>query len=151
MKPASPMLKNSLISLLCVVYASLALFGIILAFFWRRHLAAGLMDMLIKPFYVSGAPDAESARLLGFVFGVMGAMMLSWASLMAMLAIGPLRRGEGWAFWALLAGAVLWFAIDESFSVYFRVWANAIGNVIILAWMLFPLIVLKLRGEFGRR
>jgi hypothetical protein len=133
MKPASPMLKNTLISLLCLVYASLALFGIILAFFWRTPFAAGLMDMLLKPFYASGAPDAESA------------------SLMAMLVIGPLRRGEGWAFWALLAAAVLWFAIDESFSVYFRVWANALGNLIILAGMLVPLIVLKLRGEFGRR
>src|SRR5512133_1059293 len=112
MKTSSSLSRNLLISLLCVVYAALALFGLILAFLWRSPFAAGLMDMLITPFFASGAPDAESARILGFVFGVMGALMLSWGSLMAMLAIGPLRRGEDWAFWTLLAAALLWFAID---------------------------------------
>src|SRR5512133_3582798 len=116
--------NHALFVLLGIIYAALAGFAIILAFFWRSPIASGLMGILFSPFFPSAGPDPATLRVCGFVFGVLGAVMLSWVVLMAFLSFIPLRRGEGWAFWALLAAALTWFAIDESFSLYFRVWAN---------------------------
>jgi len=149
MKSGSIHEKNLLIAILVAIYAMLALFGLILAFLWREPVTAGLMAMLIGPFFPGRGPDAETTRLISFVFGVLGAVMLSWASLMAFLAMGPLRRGEAWAWKALLAAPPLWFLMDESFSLFFRVDANAIGNILILLWMLAPLLALRLRGHLG--
>jgi hypothetical protein len=62
---------------------------------------------------------------------------------LASLAWQALRRSQGWAWWACLGAVIAWFVIDESFSLYFGVVINAVGNLILLAAFLVPLALAR--------
>ena len=103
-----------------------ALFGLVLALagmsqvFAIWHVAAGQA--------LWGA--ADRLRTLGpFVpatFGILGASIAGKWVAAYFLVRGPLARGERWALDALVAGLLLWFALDSAMSFYhgalFNVW-----------------------------
>jgi hypothetical protein len=120
-----------------------ALFGTVFAFLNQAPFMRDLMSQLWQPFLGSQGPDLVYDRLLAFALGVLGATMLSWAAILQFLVWRPLRRGESWAWWAILTSVLVWFAIDESFSLWFGVTINAVGNLVLLAWFVAPLLVLR--------
>ena len=111
-----------------------AVFGLSLAFGSNSALLNPLMTQLLQPFYGSQIPDATTLRLLGFVYGVLGAVMLSWSLLFAVLFWHAHKQQLAWAWWAAIVSVLAWFGLDESFSLYFGVNLNALGNLLLLAW-----------------
>ena len=126
-----------------VITGCLGAFGLVLAFLHDASWLAPLMGLLWEPF-IGQAPLPENlARLLDFVLGILGAVMLSWSVALASLGWQALRRGQTWAWRACLVAALAWFVIDESFSIYFGVTVNALGNLVFLAGLLVPLAMVR--------
>ncbi len=70
---------------------------------------------------------------LRFTYGVLGAVIAGWMAAMLGVALGPLRRGDPWA-WRTVAGSlVFWFAIDSVFSLASGYPENAVLNCVFLA------------------
>lgn len=93
------------------------------------------------------APDGfstEAMAYIAFLYGVLGAVLAGFAVALLGIARGPLRRGEGWAWWTLLAAILLWFVLDVGFSLWSGFWPNALLNLAFGAALLVPLF--RLRG-----
>jgi hypothetical protein len=127
--------------------AAWAGFGILFAFLSQAAFVAPLMQALWTPFLGEAPLPPAMDGLLGFMQGLLGAVMIAWSVALGFLAMGPLRRGEGWAWWAILASVLAWFVIDEAFSVRYAVWINVWGNLVLLAWFILPLAVWRLAGR----
>lgn len=140
-------LRQGCLIVLSAGLAAWGIFGLVLAFLNRAPFLAPLMQVFWTPFIGSASPDPVTRDMLDLVLGILGAIMASWAALMLSITWHPLRRGEPWAWTALFVGVVIWFLIDEFTSVRFAVWANAIGNVVLLVWFLVPLFVLRRTGR----
>ena len=120
------------------------LFGLVLAFFHNASWLSPLMNLLWGPFIGNGTLPNELSRLLDFVLGILGAVMLSWSVALSCLGWQALHNGRTGAWWASLATILAWFIIDESFSILFGVWVNALGNLVLLAGFLVPLALARL-------
>lgn len=129
---------------------ALILFGLLLAFFPKAPFMKGLMSLIQGPFFGSGAPEARSDRYATFIFGVLAGTMTGWASLLAFIVLGPMKRGEAWTFPAIITSLLAWFVLDTGASLYYGVLFNALGNFVILLWISVPLLILKRIGAFRR-
>ncbi len=74
-----------------------------------------------------GAPERG---YIGFVCGVLGAVLAGWALMIVLALLGPFRRGdkEGWQLIAL--PLALWFVVDTTWSLATGYWQNAALNCI---------------------
>lgn len=52
-----------------------------------------------------------------FLYGVMGALMASWFSMVGFVVHEPFRRGEKWAWNAILLSTTIWFIGDGYASI----------------------------------
>ncbi len=68
-----------------------------------------------------------------FVTGVLGAVMVGWAVLILVVAAGPLRHGEPWAWSALVGSLAVWYVLDSGLSVAAGYGENAVLNTLIAA------------------
>lgn len=96
------------------------------ASFWGDWVADGLMG---------GTFTERERTLFDFMRGPLGGTMAgSYVMQTALVAI-PIRRGEAWAWWAVLVGVFVWFLIDSSVSAFHDAYFN------ILRVNLFALVV----------
>jgi hypothetical protein len=107
---------------------------------------APVFKTLWAPFLGSTVPESNIDNMITFLLGFGGAYILGWTVLTQVLIWIPLRRGEKWAWWAVLAGILSCFAIDEGYSLYFGVMINAVGNLVLFAWLIIALLFVRPRG-----
>jgi hypothetical protein len=78
-------------------------------------------------------PEGFSDRAvdyLEFAYAVLGAVMVGWMVLLAIVIHGPLRAGDRWAWTAVLASAGTWFVIDTTASIASGYPENAALNAV---------------------
>ena len=82
---------------------------------------------------------AQAGGYIGFVYGVLGAVLAGWALMIVLAVLGPFRRGEkeGWVMIAL--PLALWFAVDTTWSLATGYWQNAVLNVVFALPFAIPL------------
>ncbi|MFM8769074.1 MAG: hypothetical protein ACKOD9_15375, partial [Rubrivivax sp.] len=74
------------------------------------------------------AVPAEIQGYLRFANGIIGAVMAGWMMAVIVLARGPFRAGERFA-WNSIAWPLLgWYAIDTTFSFAHGAWGNVLLN-----------------------
>jgi hypothetical protein len=71
---------------------------------------------------------AEVRGYLRFANGVIGAVMAGWMMVIIVLARGPFRAGERWAWQAMAWPLLGWYVIDTAFSMMHGVWGNVLLN-----------------------
>jgi hypothetical protein len=79
---------------------------------------------------------AEIAPFKVYVYGVLGGSLIGFAASVFAIARFGIARREKWAWWAVLASSVLWYALDTGGSLRAGVLMNAAGNTIFLAIIL---------------
>jgi hypothetical protein len=65
---------------------------------------------------------------LQFANGIIGAVMAGWMMVILVLARGPFRAGERWAWQAVAWPLLGWYLIDTVFSLAHGVWGNVLLN-----------------------
>jgi len=73
------------------------------------------------------------------IHGVLGAVMLGWATLMLWVICGPFRRLESGAWSMLSVSLLIWFVPDTAFSLWTGFWQNALFNLLFAASYAVPL------------
>jgi hypothetical protein len=74
------------------------------------------------------AVPIEIQRYLRFANGIIGAVMAGWMMVIIMLARGPFRAGERFAWNAIAWPLLGWYVIDTAFSAAHGVWGNVLLN-----------------------
>ena len=74
------------------------------------------------------AVPAEIQSYLRFANGIIGAVMAGWLMVIIMLARGPFRAGERFAWNAIAWPLLGWYVIDTTFSIAHGVWGNVLLN-----------------------
>ncbi|MCG8491303.1 MAG: hypothetical protein MI743_06785 [Sneathiellales bacterium] len=87
--------------------------------------------------------EPAAREYLGFVYGVMGAIMLGWSGTLLYIAKGPLRDGKNWAWNAIALPLTLWFIADSLHSILTGFWQNAVFNLAFYILLGLPLLLLK--------
>lgn len=114
--------------LLAAVAAGAGVFG--LAFVLLPGATEDLFNWMI--FGSAASPEsfgAEARDYIRFVYGVLGAVLAGWAVLIAAVALGPLRRGEPWAWNAVAGSVAFWFVVDTTHSLATGYPENALLNL----------------------
>lgn len=93
-------------------------------------------------FYGEMAPawaTPEAARYIAFTYSVIGAVIAGWGALLLWLGLGPLARGERWAWNAAAASVGIWYGLDSSVSLAWGYWQNAALNTVFMLAFASPL------------
>lgn len=78
-----------------------------------------------------------------FIFGVLGAVIVGWMALTFVVARGPLRRRETWAWNAVALSIGVWFVVDTGFSLIVGQVEHALFNVGFLVPIVVALAALR--------
>jgi hypothetical protein len=99
---------------------------------------------LVDPvFWGEGEPPGEARSFEGWIYAVLGGMMVGWGILTIALARFGIAEGARWAWRALVAAVVGWFVFDTTGSALAGAWFNVIGNVAILVVSAVPLVAVR--------
>ena len=115
-------------------------FGVALALANGSPLFGWLMGGINAAFWTDAAPTPVMLAYQLWVVGLLGTVMACWGLTVAFIAWYPFRRLERWSWTCLAAGVGLWFVLDESLSLFYRVYFNAIFNLGFLVMLVLPLI-----------
>ena len=141
----TPRSRNLWCSALSAVGVLTAASGIAFVFLYDTALLAGSRDGVNAAFWADSVTDPALRHYQHWVHTVLGATMAGWGLTIAAVAHRPLRRGEAWAWWTLLASVMTWCVLDTSASAYFGVTFNIGVNVVAALPLLVPLIPLRPR------
>lgn len=89
---------------------------------------------------VIGGFTAQSVAYITLMHGVLGAVMLGWATLMLWVICGPFRRAESGAWGMLSVSLLVWFVPDTAFSLWTGFWQNALFNLLFAICYAIPLL-----------
>jgi len=88
----------------------------------------------------------ETRRYAGFIFQVLGAIILGWAVLLAWVARGPgqldtaaAHRVAEWGWRGIAISFAAWFVVDTTMSLIMGYWQNAVFNTLFGVAMALPL------------
>lgn len=86
---------------------------------------------------------ASSRAYLRLVYGILGAVIVGWMTTIGLIVIGPLRRREKWAWWAIVSAVAAWFVLDTGLSVVLGFVGHALFNVAFAVALAVPLAAIK--------
>lgn len=89
------------------------------------------------------SPEAVDYQRM--LFAVLGAVLIGWMVLLLAVVRGPFRRGEAWAWPAVVGSVVGWYVVDSVASVALGYPENAVVNTLMLAAGVPPLVATRPR------
>ncbi len=122
-----------------------SLFGILLSLLNQLPIFTLPLNKYINSaFWASGEVlSSEIVKYQNWIYCLIGAVCLMIGILIFCIVNNPFRKKEMWAWNCLFISTLAWFAIDETASIYFGVYANAIFNIGFFLSILIPLILTK--------
>lgn len=119
----------------------LVLFGLFLTFFSQSNLMDLLFNKQIDPnFWVNAELPENALKFQGWIYGVLGAVLAGWGTLISFLAFYPFKTRERWALNGLVLAIAIWYISDTTISVMYGVIFNVIFNTIMLFFLATPLV-----------
>lgn len=106
-------------------------------------MGAAVFDVLGFGPDAAGVPEGEPRQWLKMVFGVVGSVLVGWAATMLILAAGPLRNGDSWAWYAIAVSVTLWFMLDTGMSIVYGWWQHGLFNVPFYAAIMVPMAMTR--------
>lgn len=82
-------------------------------------------------------------QYLQLVYGILGAVIVGWMTTVGAIVVGPLRRRERWAWWAVVSASAVWFALDTGLSLVLGFIGHGLFNVGFALALAVPLAAIK--------
>ena len=111
-----------------------------------------IFDKLMNPYFWEAGKSIDTGTLefQKFTYSLLGACMSVWGILMLFIMKNSFIKRERWARNSLLFSLLVWFPIDEFFSIYYGVYFNAIFNIPFLLMLLIPLLLTRKEFELAK-
>lgn len=87
--------------------------------------------------------DRTPRRYVRLVYGIIGAVIVGWMTTIGAIVVGPLRRREAWAWWAIVMAVTAWFVFDTGISLVLGFVGHALFNVAFTLALAVPLAALR--------
>jgi hypothetical protein len=125
---------------LFIVGLIVTVFGILLAFFNGTIIFESFNSRLDPVFWGGAAVPPNAVTFQHWINGVLGGVVAECGMFLSFVAYYPFRRKEKWAWNCVLAALFIWFFIDTPVSLYFKVYVNALFNLVLFIAILLPLV-----------
>ncbi len=79
-------------------------------------------------------------RFQGWIYGVLGAVIAGWGTLIAFWAHYPFKTQEQWAWNGLALATTIWYTADTTISAMYGIIFNVVFNTILLFLLAMPLL-----------
>src|SRR5574341_1004419 len=125
---------------LFVVGIVIAVFGIAMALFSGTPLF-DLFNRQIDPgFWGMNAVSDVAKQFQQWIYGVWGATIAGWGIFVVYIARYPFKSKERWSSNCLVFGVLIWFVLDTSLSVIYKVYFNVAFNTVLLILAMLPIV-----------
>ena len=135
---------------LLVVSWIIVLFGLAMALLNTTPIFDLMNDRINPVFWRGGPVPYTSALFVRWIYGVLGATVAGWGVFMVFIARFPFYRQERWARDAILVGVLLWYVVDTSISLYFKVAFNAALNTTLFIMAMVPVVMTRQAFKDGQ-
>ena len=126
---------------LLIVGIYLVVFGLYLTFFNQSSVMNFLFNRQIDPnFWETTELPKNALKFQGWIYGVLGAVIAGWGTLIAFWAYYPFKSCEMWAWNGLALGTAIWYCADTAISVIYGVTFNVVFNTVMLLLLATPLL-----------
>lgn len=106
-------------------------------------------DLINHYFWPDGIiPNVGTEKFMYFNYNLLGLLMIIWGMFILFILRNSFLKKEKWAWQSIFYTFVMWFLIDEFFSLYHGVYFNALFNLIFLGVFIIPLLLS--RGFFRK-
>lgn len=103
-----------------------------------------LFNNNINPYFWLSAELPDNAlKFQRWIYGVLGAVIAGWGTLITFWAIYPFKTRERWAWNGLALATAIWYIADTVISVMYGVIFNVGFNTIMLFLLATPLVFTK--------
>jgi hypothetical protein len=118
----------------------MVVFGLSLALFYGTPLFDWLRFGVNSAFWSNEGQLSPAIQAFQcWTVGLMGIVMACWGLTVAFISYYPFRRLEYWSWLCLACGVGLWFVMDESLTLFYQVYFNALFNLGFLLLLVLPL------------
>lgn len=118
-------------------------FGLFIALLNGTSLFRPFGDQFDQAFWPSGGITDQERHFQQWTYGLLGATMVGWGTIMLFIVKNAFPKREKWAWNGVLFGALAWYLIDTSISGYYGVGANVLLNTAIMVLFLIPLMAIR--------
>lgn len=122
----------------------LCLLGISLAFLGKTPIFYWLFFAQPYPPFFELETFTEQVVLLGAWNGAMAGSAYTFTGILMLLIFTyAFPKKEKWAYYAIMAGLCIWYAINAGFTVYYKVYFKVIIDTVFFLPVIIPLIIMK--------
>ncbi|HKK10268.1 MAG TPA: hypothetical protein VJ939_05495 [Bacteroidales bacterium] len=136
--------KNSLITVNLVTIG----IGLLIAFAGNSFLFEIHNDGTYQTFFDGNAPSEKMMAFKDWLFGIIGATIVGFHTLIVYIAKYPFTRKEKWARNAIAMAMTTWFILDSALSISFGAFYN-VYLINIPSYVLIMLPVIMTWKSFG--
>ncbi len=136
---------------LIVVGIVISVFGVVMTISSGTPLF-DLFNRQIDPaFWSTNAADGAARQFQHWIYGVWGATIAGWGIFLTFVACFAFGRQEKWAWDCMVVGLLVWFVLDTSLSLDYKVYFNAAFNTVLVVFAGLPLVFTRKHFEIKRR
>lgn len=118
----------------------ITIFGIAMAVLSGTPLFELLNRQIDPAFWGMNTVDDVSRHFQQWVYGAWGATIAGWGIFATSIAHYPFKKKEKWAWQCIVFGLVVWFILDTSLSLGYRVYFNVALNTVLLVLAMLPVV-----------
>lgn len=117
--------------------------GLFIAFLKSTPLFIIFNGPIDPVFWGDKTQDSGTIAFKNFVYSLLGATMAAWGIQLLFILKNAFVKKEKWAWLSVLTSVVTMFIIDEGFSIYYKVYFNALFNIVFYSLVLFPVFMTR--------
>ncbi len=108
--------------------AAIVVIGLLIALAGDSFLFAPHNHYTREVFFEGASLPPGTAAFKKWLFGIIGATIVGFHTLMIMISENAFKKQEKWAYFALWYGLISWFILDSFISLYY----GALYNVVLI-------------------
>jgi hypothetical protein len=128
---------------LTIIGFSLIAMGVYIAFFKNTPLFAPFGNLIDPVFWPDKTTTEGTQNFKGFIYSFSGIFVLLWGINFTFISKNTLVRGNKWAWNCLALSTVAWVTVMVPFSICYKVYFNAIADVLFFIITIIPLIKIR--------
>lgn len=114
--------------------------GVYVAFFKSTILYRPFNNIVDPVFWPEGIQQQNTIQYKYFVYSLLGSCMIVWGLFLHFIIKNAYNSRQKWIWQCILITTIAWFLIDETYSIIYKVYYNAIFNLILLTIVAFSII-----------
>ena len=124
---------------LLAISISLIIMGVFIAFFKNTPFFVLFSQYIDPVFWPNGNITINALNFKSFIYSFSGTYIILWGMFLLIIVKYAFVPENKWVWNGILATTVVWLCIMFPFSLYYKVYVNAWGDVVFFILLILPL------------